>query len=79
MVKDSVHDILFSLQKEFKVFKSDMYEVKKDIKEMKATLNQHSSALLSIKSTLKFYGDMYKANTDAIKNLDQRVTVLERV
>jgi archaellum component FlaC len=61
----------------FNVFKHDMFDVKKDIKEVKTTLNQHSSALFSIESTLKFYGDVYKANKEGVERLDRRVSVLE--
>ena len=63
MAKASVHEMVENLQEEFKTFRKEMVEVK--------------SALLSIESTLKFYGDMYQLNKENIDKLDTRVTTLE--
>ena len=51
--------------------------VRSSIKEIKKILIQHTTALLSIENTMKFYGDMYKINKEGIERLDHRVTVLE--
>lgn len=80
MVKDDLNKNPVTLG-QFKQFQKGVNrrfdKVHEEITGLKIILNHHTKALLSIENTMKFYGDMYKANRDSNENLDKRVTALE--
>lgn len=59
------------------VMNAKLDAIRKNLEEVKETLQSHTSSLMSIETTLEGYADSYKINKGNIERLDARQTVVE--
>lgn len=67
-----------SLKSDVGSLSSEVGSLKEDMASVKDVLDQHTGTLIEIQNTLQAYSDMYTINRDDIKQLDTRVTHIEK-
>lgn len=76
--KKLLDEVVKPLQQSIGELKQGQDELRKDLHEVKDTQErQVLPSVVTIETTIKAYGDMYKINNSNAKKLEERIEVLE--